>query len=118
MPDNAHSSRLMFFGDSTLADGFRLIGFETWCDVDEDTLEQQMRRLRDEHGSALVLLDPRCAVLPSPSLQALRREGGRVIISQVPAINAPAGEADELDRRIAQLYHASGAREETEGVES
>ena len=28
-PESGHTTRMLFLGDDTLADGFRLIGFET-----------------------------------------------------------------------------------------
>ncbi len=98
------TTRLLFLGDTTLADGFRLIGFETWVEPTAEQLEQTLQQLIEGRCSALVILDSQTAQLPSRSLQQLRREGGRVIISEVPLLNAPLDQPNLLDQRIRTLF--------------
>ena len=47
------AARLLFAGERALADGFALIGFETWPDADEEQLEELLKQLLRERESAL-----------------------------------------------------------------
>ncbi len=83
------STRLIMMGDAALCAGFDLVGFETYPGADEKILEQVLRSVLDAGQTALVLLEPRLARCDCPVLKRLRRQGGRVVITEIPPLHAP-----------------------------
>lgn len=106
----AVGTRMLFLGDAALTDGFRLIGFEAWPDPSPQQLDQVLQELLDHPGNALVILDSRLAGAPSPALQRIRSEGGRIVVTEVPPLNAPDHFQTAIDRHIRRLL--GGAAQE------
>lgn len=79
-------TRMLFLGEDALADGFRLIGFEAHIDPDHETVEQVVRALRASRDRALVVVDDRVMAMAVPSLEQVRREGGRIVVIAVPPL--------------------------------
>ncbi len=100
---DAAATRMLFLGDAALTDGFQLIGFETWADPSQQQLNQVLQGLLNSRGNAFVILDSRLAEQPSPLLQQIRSEGGRIIITEVPPLNDPENFHSEIDDRIQHL---------------
>ena len=87
---NEHgSTRLIAMGGAELTLGFRLVGFETWPDADADDVERVLAELIDSQDQALVLLEPELARSGVPSLEQVRSEGGRIVVTEVPPLHAP-----------------------------
>lgn len=82
------ATRLLFFGDEALADGFGLIGFETYPDPSHDQVDKLVRGLVRERESALVVVDEAIMHADIPALAQVRREGGRIVVIAVPPLAA------------------------------
>ncbi|KXX64800.1 V-type ATP synthase subunit F [Marichromatium gracile] len=100
--ETATPARLVFIGDERLADGFRLIGFEAHENPAPETVERLLRGLLRARAKALVVVDDALMAADIPSLQRIRREGGRIVVVAVPALGAEpprlsSAVADRLD---------------------
>ncbi|MGB1111016.1 MAG: ATPase, partial [Gammaproteobacteria bacterium] len=58
---NLPDTRMIFMGDSALANGFRLAGFDVYPDADDTVLDALLRELRETRQRAFVVLDGRLA---------------------------------------------------------
>ncbi len=83
------ATRLIAMGSAELTLGFRLIGFETVADAKADDVERVLHNLIARKEKALVLLEPELARSNMPSLELVRREGGRIVVTEVPPLHAP-----------------------------
>ena len=101
-------TRQLFLGDSSLATGFRLAGFEVYPDADVTRLEQILEQLRSTRASAFVVIDQQLAETDSHVLEEVRREGGRILLTQVPALTEPEEMKSSVDNKIRQLLGATG----------
>lgn len=97
------ATRMIFLGESALADAFALIGFETYVDPGDEQVEKILRGLHDGRQKAFVVLGRECSAASTPTLKRLRAEGGRVVISRIPPLNNPTCVRSEVDERIAML---------------
>jgi vacuolar-type H+-ATPase subunit F/Vma7 len=85
----APETRLIAMGSAELTLGFRLIGFETYPDASAQDVEHLLNDLLVQREKALVLLEPELARSDSPALERVRREGGHIVITEVPSLHAP-----------------------------
>lgn len=99
---NTHKTRMLFLGDSTLGDGFRLIGFESLNNPSEEQVERVFRELINSRQNAFVLLDESIPRAGIPSLKQVLAEGGRVVVTTIPPLTAPG----ELSREVAEQLRA------------
>ncbi len=97
------STRLYFLGEAGLANGFRLAGFEVYPDADVRTLDRLLGELCERRQRAFVILDHALADFESKMLQQVRAEGGRILLTQIPPLNAPDDHHSCIDREIARL---------------
>lgn len=100
-------TRMLFLGEESLADGFRLIGFETLADPTPEAADQVFRDLVRGREKAFVILDDRLMHADCPHLKRVRREGGRIVVISVPPLNAPTALASEVADRLNALFGAS-----------
>ena len=101
------STRMLFLGEESLADGFRLIGFETHPDPTPEAVDQVLRILSRNREKAFVVVDDRVMRADIPNLQRLRREGGRIVVIAVPPLNAPPVLSSEVADRLTVLFGAA-----------
>jgi vacuolar-type H+-ATPase subunit F/Vma7 len=101
--DAEHRTRMIFLGDAALADGFQLIGFETHVDPTPEHLERVLRGLEERQEKAFVVIGTACPAQQCAAYRRLRNEGGRVVISRVPPLAAPADFQCEVDQRVRVL---------------
>lgn len=101
-------TRQLFFGDANLATGFRLAGFEVVPDAGIAELEQSLTQLRAARSSAFVVIDQDLAESDSRVLDEIRREGGRILLTQVPPLTHPENMKSSVDDHIQQLLGATG----------
>lgn len=102
-------TRLLFLGEDGLADGFRLIGFETHTDLHPDAVERLFKGLLREREHAFVIVDDRLMDADIPSLRQARREGGRIVVIAVPPLQgAPRLSSDVATRVKAMFGDGSG----------
>jgi len=92
--------RLIAMGHKALTDGFALLGFETFPNADADTVESVLSELLLSKEKAIVFLEERLThaeqaessskqIHTESSLLRARREAARVIITEIPPLNAP-----------------------------
>lgn len=101
-------TRQVFLGDASLATGFRLAGFEVYPNADAADLDRLLDSLRASRTPALVVIDQSLAESDSQRLEWVRREGGRILLTQVPPLNQPEQMHSSVDDRIEQLLGMDG----------
>jgi vacuolar-type H+-ATPase subunit F/Vma7 len=101
--DNNHPTRMIFMGEAALTDGFKLIGFETWADPTQETLDQQLANLLRQREKAFIILGHKLASCDSLLLKRIRAEGGYIVITQIPSLSEPDNFQCEIDDRLQQL---------------
>ena len=82
--------RMIALGGAALAQGFALLGFETRPDATVEDLEQVLQELLRSDAKALVIVEHSLAEAGGPAFRRVRAEGGRIVISEVPPLHAPA----------------------------
>lgn len=95
---------MLFLGDGSLADGFRLIGFETFPDPTPEDVDRIIRALLVGRGNAFVVVDDRIMRSGAPSLRQVRQEGGRIVITAVPRLNEPPRLHGDVADRLAIMF--------------
>lgn len=79
---------MIAMGTRPLMEGFALLGFETWPDADTEDLKKLLSELIQSGQKALLLLETYLSRSPCPLLADIRIHGGKIIVTEVPAINA------------------------------
>ena len=113
--ETGRPTRMLFLGDESLADGFGLIGFETFPDPEPDTVDRVIRDLVRGREKAFIVVDDRLMASDIPQLERVRREGGRIVVISVPALNAPPVLASEVADRLSALFGATALGAEKRG---
>jgi vacuolar-type H+-ATPase subunit F/Vma7 len=101
-------TRQLFLGDASLATGFRLAGFEVFPDAGVDTLDRVLDGLLAERTPAFVVIDHDLAAAQSRRVEEVQREGGRILLTQVPPLAAPGKMMSSVDKQIALLLGMEG----------
>jgi vacuolar-type H+-ATPase subunit F/Vma7 len=104
-----HPTRMLFLGDESLADGFRLIGFETFPDPAPEAVDRVLRDLSRNREKAFVVVDDLVMRADCPYLHRLRREGGRIVVIAVPRLSAPPVLSSAVAERLTALFGAAPA---------
>jgi vacuolar-type H+-ATPase subunit F/Vma7 len=112
MADGA-DTRLIAMGSAELTLGFRLIGFEIFADATVDDVEELLKELVQQREKALVLLEPELARCDSASLEHVRSEGGRIVVTEVPSLRAPQDYHPEVEDVVRSVL-GPGALEDLE----
>lgn len=97
------ATRLIMMGDSALCAGFDLIGFETWPEASEELLDQVLGELIDRQQTALVLLEPRLARCDCNALKLLQHQGGRILVTEIPPLNAPGDYRPQVEELVTSV---------------
>jgi vacuolar-type H+-ATPase subunit F/Vma7 len=105
--DLSAPTRMLFLGDESLADGFRLIGFETHPNPPPQNVDRVLADLRRNREKAFVVVDHALMAEDIPNLKRVRREGGRIVVISVPRLSEPPQLASEVADRLAALFGAS-----------
>ena len=113
--EQSHPTRLLFLGEESLADGFRLIGFETHPNPTPDEVERLLRQLQRGQEKALVLVDDAVMRQEIAGLKRVRREGGRILVIAVPPLGGSPVLASEVADRLAALFGNATLRSEQPG---
>jgi len=100
---------MIFMGETQLADGFRLIGFETWADPSFEEVEKLVREMIVRRQNAFLVIDRRIAEAELPSIQQVRREGGHIVVTPVPPLNQPDSFHLRIDDRLQSIFAATGS---------
>lgn len=102
--DYGRPTRMIFLGEGRLADGFRLIGFETYTDPDPETADRTLRDLLRGREKAFVVVDDAVMQQDIPSLKRVRREGGRIVVIAVPPLGECPRLGSDVARRLTALF--------------
>ena len=102
--ERGHPTRMLFLGDDSLADGFRLIGFEAISNPDAADIDKLFRRMRRERERAFVIVDDRLMQADIPSLRQVRDEGGHIVVVSIPALNEPPRLGSEVANRLSRMF--------------
>lgn len=100
-------TQMLFLGEQVLADGFRLIGFETHPDPSPEQVDQCLRELQRERARALVIVDEALMQAEIPALRELRREGGRIVVIAVPPLGADPHLHSDVAERLSAMFGRS-----------
>lgn len=103
-------TRMLFLGEETLADGFRLIGFETHANPDPEEVDRILGDLRRNREKAFVLVDDGVMGQDPPNLRRVRKEGGRIVVIAIPSLNVPTILASEVADRLTALFGNAGSQ--------
>lgn len=76
-------------GSAGLSEGFSLVGAEVYPDATPATVEAVLARLAASGNAALVLLEAHLAHAGGEWLDRLRREGGSIVVTELPPLHAP-----------------------------
>ena len=98
-----HTVRNIFVGSPALSDGFRLIGFETLTTPDKASLDRLLDELQRERQRALLIIEQSVNEVGSNLLEQIRKEGGRIVLSEVPPLHHPDDFHSELDAELKKL---------------
>jgi vacuolar-type H+-ATPase subunit F/Vma7 len=100
-------TRMLFLGEDSLADGFRLIGFETFSNPSPEEIDRIFRELLRGRDNAFVIIDDQTMGSDIPALRQVRREGGRIVVASVPALKDPPRLASDVADRLAAMFGSS-----------
>lgn len=106
-PEPATAARLIALGSAALMEGFALIGFETHADPTPEALEDLLRDLLRRQQAALVVIEQGLAQNPGRQLMRALREGARVVITEIPALQQPPRYRSRVDRLVESVLGAS-----------
>ena len=84
---NLVPARMIALGSAALMEGFALIGFETHADPAPEAIEQLLQELLRNQQAALIVIEQELARNPGRNLQRAQREGGRIVITEIPDIH-------------------------------
>lgn len=100
-------TQMIFLGGEALADGFRLIGFETHPDPSPDDVDKRLRELQRDRAKAFVIVDDDLMQAEIPALQQVRREGGRIVVIAVPRLQADPQLQSDVAKRLSAMFGGS-----------
>ena len=98
------TTRMLFMGDDSLADGFRLIGFETFANPAPDDVDKLFRELLRNGENAFVIVDDHLMQADIPGLRRVRDEGGRIVVASVPTLQEPPQLASDVAERLTAMF--------------
>jgi vacuolar-type H+-ATPase subunit F/Vma7 len=99
---------MIFIGGPALTDGFRLIGFETLVNPKVAEVDTLIDELQESRTNSFMVIEQTQDLSASKRLREIRSEGGRIVISEVPALKDPSCLECELDRQIDKLMGKGG----------
>ncbi len=94
---------MIALGSAPLTQGFELLGFEIYPDADAAEMERVLQELLRTGIKALVVVEHDLARQGGPSFRRVRAEGGRIVLTEIPPLHAPADyrpPVEELVRRV------------------
>lgn len=100
------ATRLIAMGSPELTLGFGLIGFETFPGATAAELDKLLDELVEHREQALLLLEPELARCGSQTLDRVRGSGGRIVVTEVPALNAPGDYHPEVEDLVVSVLGA------------
>jgi vacuolar-type H+-ATPase subunit F/Vma7 len=99
--------RLIFMGSEALADGFALLGFEIFTHAVQADVEQLLAELLKHKQKALVFLEDNLTHSPQDAFLRARSEAAGIIITEIPALNAPETYRPMVEDLVVRVLGAS-----------
>ena len=90
-------------GDIALAEGFALLGFETFPNATLDMVENILAELLKKKTKALVFIEDSLTKQAGSAFLQARSSSAEIIITEIPALNAPDSykpSVEELVKRV------------------
>jgi vacuolar-type H+-ATPase subunit F/Vma7 len=108
--ETAAATRLIAIGSAALVEGFGLIGFETHPDVQLWELEAILEKIASSPRPAMIFLESALARCTCPILEQIRTQYARIVVVEVPTLNAPTDFHPEVEHLVTAVL-GSGALE-------
>jgi vacuolar-type H+-ATPase subunit F/Vma7 len=105
--------RVVALGGAALMQGFALLGAETHEDATEEDVERVLAELLRNQDHALVFVESTLVARSGRHLDRVRREGGRVIVSELPPLDAPESYRPPVEALVVRVVGASALEERT-----
>jgi vacuolar-type H+-ATPase subunit F/Vma7 len=105
--EHGHRTRNLFLGDDSLADGFRLIGFETFPNPAPEDVARLFRDLVRGRENAFVVVDDRIMQSDIQGLHEVRQEGGRIVVVSIPTLRDPPRLVSDVADRLQAMFGSS-----------
>lgn len=102
--DAGPRTRMLFLGDESLADGFRMIGFEIHPDPDPAKVDQIFQELLRGGDKVFAIVDETLIRARIPGLEQVRAEGGRIVVAAVPRLREPPRLARDVADRLDAMF--------------
>jgi vacuolar-type H+-ATPase subunit F/Vma7 len=100
-------ARMIALGSAALMEGFELIGFETFSDPAPQMLEDLFQELLRKQQAALVVIERSLAAHPGRHLSRAQREGGRIVITEIPEIHLSGGYHSRVESLVQSILGVS-----------
>lgn len=104
--------RLIAMGGEALAEGFALLGFETYPNATAEQVDEVVTSLIRTQEKALLFLEDGLADC-TPCLDRVRREGGRIIITAVPPIDSPESYRPPVEELVERVLGPSALEDKS-----
>jgi vacuolar-type H+-ATPase subunit F/Vma7 len=99
--------KLIFMGSQALAEGFALLGFETFPNASTEMVEKELSNLLTNKEKALIFLEDNLTHQPGPSLLRARTEAAGIIITELPPLNVPETYRPSVEELVARVLGPS-----------
>ena len=103
---NAFRTRVIALGNAALMDGFSMIGVETVVNATPQSVEDLLAGLSRHDQNAVVFLERDLARSNGPWLQRVRAKGGRIIVVEIPSLNAPEEYHTRVEEMVRGMFSA------------
>ena len=107
IPDGLTPARMIAFGSAALMEGFALIGFETYADPTPETIEKLLHELMRDQQAALMVIEQGLARNAGRNLARAQREGGRIIITEIPEIHLSGSYHSRVENLVQEILGAT-----------
>jgi vacuolar-type H+-ATPase subunit F/Vma7 len=105
--------RLIAMGSTALVEGFALLGFETRADATTEDVDGVLAELLRGNEKALLFLENSLVSSTSRYLERVRREGGRIVVTEIPRLDAPGDYRPPVEALVTRVLGASALEERT-----
>ncbi|MBP7712329.1 MAG: hypothetical protein KA217_07695 [Gammaproteobacteria bacterium] len=105
--------RIIAMGGAALVQGFALLGAEAFEDATREDLDRVLGDLLRSHDQALVFVESALVARGGRNLDRVRREGGRIIVSEIPALDAPESYRPPVEALVTRVLGPSALEERT-----
>ena len=105
--------RLIAVGGAALVQGFALLGAETYEDATGEDLERVLADVLRGRDQALIVVESGLVARGGRNLDRVRREGGRIIVSEIPPLDAPESYRPPVEALVTRVLGPSALEERT-----